>query len=137
MSWPREFLQTPLGIAVRGTVFMALFGVVIRTVWGSFDPDMRKWTFVMISPLLGGVLYLHASGRALALAWLYIALGVAALAFWAFAINSGGLPVTDPGEWILVAMIVAIPVFVALMGLLTLRRARAAAASEGPPARTP
>ncbi len=122
----RDFFRTPLGVAIRMTLYFAAFGVVVRYVWGAFDPEMHSWALVKASPLVGGFVYLQASGRTRALAWTCVAGGLAALAFWAVAIGTGGLAVTSGIDWTFVAIIVAIPVYLTLFGLYLLRRLREA-----------
>ena len=118
------FFAKPIGRAVWATVGMALFGVAARYVWGAFDPDMRRWTFVTIAPIIGGVVYLQESGRAAVLAGAMIGLGVVGVLFWSAVLILGGMPITSSADYAYITFIVAVPVGCILLGLYGWRKAR-------------
>ena len=80
----------------------------------------------MVSPVIGAITYLQVSGRADWLAKTFIALGVAALAFWGVVLGTGAMRVSSGIEWVMVAVILAFPSAALWYGIVLWRKVRGA-----------
>ena len=107
--------RTPLHQALVATAGMAVFGLIVGLIWGIFDPLMR-WVFVAISPLLGIITYLQASGRRRGMAALTLGIGLVTSAFWIYMMTTGRLEPAGVVEIVLFALIITLPLVMTLYG---------------------
>ena len=121
--------QSPLHQALWSTVLMAAFGLAVRFVWGAYDPEMRKWTFVAIAPLMGVTTYLQSTGRVRLLAAGLMALGLGGLLFWTLVLTSGRFPITGRADYVYVTLVFAFPAAALGLGLWQLRKSDRSKAS--------
>jgi len=126
---PAPRFQSPLHQALWSTAIMAAFGLAVRFIWGAFDPEMRKWTFVAIAPFLGVATYLQSTGRVRLLAAGLMGLGLGGLLFWTLVLLSGQIPITGPADYVFIAFIFAFPVTAVGLGWRQLRRSDRSKAS--------
>ena len=119
--------QSPVHQALWSTGLMVIFGLAVRFVWGAIDPDMRKWTFVTLAPLLGVFTYLQATGRLRLIAVGLVGLGLGGLLFWTLILAWGGMPITGQADYVYIAIIFAFPLACVGLGWWQLRKLEAAA----------
>jgi uncharacterized membrane protein len=118
--------RTPIAQAVRSTVIMTVFGFAVRYIGGALDPDFRTWSYVFLAPIMGGLSYLFASGRASIVAAVLFGLGVGGLVFWSALLWTDRFPITGRMDWVFIAFILSIPVLCLGMAIRIWRRVRIA-----------
>ena len=123
---PESAPRTPIAQAVRSTVIMALFGLAVRYIGGAFDPDFHTWTYMLLAPIMGGYIYLNASGRASIVAAVLFGVGTGGLLFWSVLLWTDRFPITGRMDWAFIAFIFSIPAFAVAMAVRIWRRLRAA-----------
>lgn len=111
---------------------MVLFGLAVRFIWGTFDPEMRIWTFVALAPFMGAFMYLLATRRHRLIAVGLIVLNLGALLLYTSILMSGTHPVTSRADYAYIALIVFIPIGGVALGWSMLRRLRASRLSDTP-----
>lgn len=129
MLRPAPRFQSPLHQALWSTALMAAFGLAVRFIWGAFDPEMRKWTFVAIAPLMGVATYLQSTGRIRLLAAGLMGLGLGGLLFWTLVLLSSQIPITGPADYVLIAIVFAFPAAAVGLGWWQLRQSDRSEAS--------
>lgn len=115
--------SSPLRQALRATMAFALAAVVIRLMWGAFDPEVRSYSLVALAPLGGLLAYLYESGRRSAIATLLIGIGIGGLIFWTWMLRSNRWP-TTPEDLPYVIVVFAFPAAALGMGLYQRRQLR-------------
>jgi hypothetical protein len=117
--------SSPLRQALIATGKIAVLGVIIRYVWGAYDPEMRTWAFAAAAPVAGLHTYLQASGRLGALATMLIAMGIGGLLLWTAVLLFGWIPTTR-GDIPYVIGVFAFPAGALALGLYQRRQLRSA-----------
>lgn len=116
------FVNSPLRRAIWATAFVALFGTVVRYGWGAFDPEMRSWSLVLSSPVIGIVVYLQASARTDVLALFLMVIGSLGLLFWVLVALLGPFPLSTNGDWIAFGFLLTFPLASLVLGARQWRR---------------
>lgn len=115
-------VSPPLRKALWSTFGVALFGLAWRFIGAAIDPELGTWGLVAVAPIAGYFRYRRETGGValspVAMMWL----GGGGVLFWIVVIASGGLQVTSRVDWLYVAFIVALPIFLLGMGIRYYRR---------------
>ena len=122
--------QSPVHQALWSTGLMVVLGLVVRFVWGAFDPEMRTWTFVALAPFMGAFMYLQATRRHRLIGVGLIVLSLGALLLYASVLMSGAKPITSRADYAYITLILLIPVGGVALGWSMLRRLRASSPSD-------
>ena len=115
-------VSVPIRRALAATATFAAFGLAVRFIGGTFDPDLRSWSLVVIAPLFGMAAYVRATGRDPYPPKLMIGFGVGTLLMYTAVFAFGGLPSTL-SEWAMWAFVLSFPVLILVLGIRKLRRA--------------
>lgn len=114
--------RSPIHQALWSTALVAVLGLAVRFIWGAYDPEMRRWTFVALAPLIGLLSYLQSTGRHRLISVGLVGLGIGGSLFWTAILLSGRMPVTSRADYGYITLILAFPIACIGLGWWQLRK---------------